>query len=280
MVPPPSHSRSQDMPEDPMLARFVKALRSVPGLAALVLGGSRGRGAAGPTSDHDLGLYYEPEAPLDIEALRSAVAPLADDPAFTLTPLGAWGPWINGGAWLASEGAKIDLLYRDLGQVRGVISQARQGQFTMSCQPGHPHGFCSTIWMGEVATCRPPLDPAGVVEAQQGRLCENSRVTGFRRAASELHDLAIFLGETLRPAVEQVEHGFRWPGELHAVGRDHDRPVHQNRVLDHCIEDLIVGLARVEQAEFGGRGAFLAQNVTRSRFHRCEQPLELRSRPS
>lgn len=151
-----------------MLARFVEALRSVPGLAALVLGGSRGRGAAGPTSDHDLGLYYEPEAPLDIEALRSAVAPLADDPAFTLTPLGAWGRWINGGAWLSSEGAKVDLLYRDLGQVRGVISQARQGQFTMSYQPGHPHGFCSTIWMGEVATCRPLLDPAGVIEALKG----------------------------------------------------------------------------------------------------------------
>ena len=67
------------MPEDAMLARFVEALRSVPGLAALVLGGSRSRGAAGPASDHDLGLYYEPEAPLDIEALRSAVAPLADE---------------------------------------------------------------------------------------------------------------------------------------------------------------------------------------------------------
>ncbi len=58
------------MPEDAMLARFVEALRSVPGLAALVLGGSRSRGAAGPASDHDLGLYYEPEAPLADEAVR------------------------------------------------------------------------------------------------------------------------------------------------------------------------------------------------------------------
>jgi hypothetical protein len=26
-------------------------------------------------------------------------------------------------------------------------------------QPGHPHGFCSAIWMGEVALCRPLSDP-------------------------------------------------------------------------------------------------------------------------
>ena len=151
------------MPSDPVLVRFVEALRPVTGLAALVLGGSRGRGTAGPHSDYDLGLYYEPAAALDVEALRAAVAPLADDPEFTLVGLGDWGPWIDGGAWLVSGGVKVDLLYRDLGRVREVIAQARQGQFTMHYQPGHPHGFCSTIWMGEVATCRPLFDPAGIV---------------------------------------------------------------------------------------------------------------------
>jgi hypothetical protein len=29
----------------------------------------------------------------------------------------------------------------------------------MDYQPGHPHGFCSAIWMGEVALCRPLHDP-------------------------------------------------------------------------------------------------------------------------
>jgi hypothetical protein len=32
-----------------------------------------------PYSDYDIGLYYEPDAPLDIEALRSAIKPLVDD---------------------------------------------------------------------------------------------------------------------------------------------------------------------------------------------------------
>jgi predicted nucleotidyltransferase len=66
--------------DDPLLARVVEALRPVGGLAALVLGGSRARGTAGPASDYDLGLYYEPGAPLDVEGLRAAVAPWSTTP--------------------------------------------------------------------------------------------------------------------------------------------------------------------------------------------------------
>jgi hypothetical protein len=31
----------------------------------------------------------------------------------------------------------------------------------MAYQPGHPHGFCSAIWMGEVVLCRPLSDSEG-----------------------------------------------------------------------------------------------------------------------
>ncbi|HYO69896.1 MAG TPA: nucleotidyltransferase domain-containing protein [Archangium sp.] len=146
---------------EPVIARVVEALRPVRGLAALVLGGSRGRGTAGPASDYDIGLYYEPDVPLDVEALRLAIAPFVDEPSSTVTRIGEWGPWINGGGWLTIGGVEVDLLYRDLGRVREVIADARQGRFSMNYQPGHPHGFCSVIWMGEVATCQPLLDPFG-----------------------------------------------------------------------------------------------------------------------
>jgi predicted nucleotidyltransferase len=149
--------------EDPLLARVVEALRPVEGLSALVLGGSRGRGTAGPTSDYDIGLYYEPHTPLNVEALRSALAPLVDDPSSTVTRLGEWGPWINGGGWLTIGGVEVDLLYRDLDRVRATIAEAQQGRFSMNYQVGHPHGFCSTIWMGEVATCQPLFDPLGLI---------------------------------------------------------------------------------------------------------------------
>jgi hypothetical protein len=33
----------------------------------------------------------------------------------------------------------------------------------MDYQPGHPHGFCSAIWMGEVALCWPLRDGEGAL---------------------------------------------------------------------------------------------------------------------
>jgi predicted nucleotidyltransferase len=146
--------------DEALLARLTAALQTVPGLAAVALGGSRGRGTAGPASDYDVGLYYESSAPLDVNALRAALAPLVDDPPAELTEIGEWGPWIVGGGWLRIGGAEVDLLYRDLDRVAAVIEEARHGRFTMNYQVGHPHGFCSAIWMGEVAIARPLFDPA------------------------------------------------------------------------------------------------------------------------
>jgi len=39
----------------------------------------------------------------------------------------------------------------------------RAERISMDYQPGHPHGFCSAIWMGEVALCRPLYDPQGAI---------------------------------------------------------------------------------------------------------------------
>ncbi|MGK9165690.1 nucleotidyltransferase domain-containing protein [Inquilinus limosus] len=155
---------------DAILDRLTNALRPVGGLAALVLGGSRARGTAGPESDYDLGLYYEADAPLDIGQLAAAVASVVDDPATTsVTRLGEWGPWINGGGWLTVAGRKVDLLYRDLARIRAVTADCAAGRISMDYQPGHPHGFCSAIWMGEIALCRPILDPRGVIAGLKAR---------------------------------------------------------------------------------------------------------------
>ena len=34
----------------------------------------------------------------------------------------------------------------------------------MHYQPGHPHGFCSAIWTGEIALCEPLHDPRAAIE--------------------------------------------------------------------------------------------------------------------
>ncbi|MCC8962987.1 nucleotidyltransferase domain-containing protein [Bradyrhizobium sp. Pear76] len=158
------------MTDDPLLARIIPILATVPGVAAIVLGGSRARGTAHDTSDYDLGIYYRDSAALDIDRLRDAVTGLVDDPsAMHVTPVGEWGPWIVGGAWLRIGGRKVDLLYRSIGQVTDVIDACRNGDISMHYQPGHPHGFCSAIWMGEVALCRVLHDPDGLVAAQKAR---------------------------------------------------------------------------------------------------------------
>ncbi|MGL9619843.1 nucleotidyltransferase domain-containing protein [Bradyrhizobium sp. U531] len=152
------------MPLDPLLARLTSAFGGVPGVAAIVLGGSRARGSAHSTSDYDLGLYFAGASPLDTGRLLAAAKEIADDPASTtVTPIGEWGPWIVGGAWLSVQGRKVDLLYRNADAVEAVMQSCRAGLITMDYQPGHPHGFCSAIWMGEVAYCQPLHDPQGLI---------------------------------------------------------------------------------------------------------------------
>jgi hypothetical protein len=155
---------------DPLLETITPILAGVPGVAAVVLGGSRARGMASEVSDYDIGLYFRRDAPLDIEALARALAPVVDDPPdAAVTPIGEWGPWIVGGAWLRVGGRKVDLLYRQIEAVEAVIADARAGRITMHYQPGHPHGFCSAHWMGKAALCRPLADPAGAVAALKAR---------------------------------------------------------------------------------------------------------------
>lgn len=158
------------MPHDPLLDRIIPVLADVPGVAAIVLGGSRARGTAHDASDYDLGLYYREAAVLDTDRLCAAVTDIVDaKDAVQVTPIGEWGPWIVGGAWLAICGRKVDLLYRSIDKVTATIDACRHGDIGMHYQPGHPHGFCSAIWMGEVALCRPLHDPNGLIAALQAR---------------------------------------------------------------------------------------------------------------
>ncbi len=101
------------MQHDPFLARIIPAFTEVPGVAAVALGGSRARGTAHDASDYDIGLYFSAGQPLDTDRLLLVAKTLVDDPdAAAVTPVGEWGPWIVGGAWLSIAGQKVDLLYR------------------------------------------------------------------------------------------------------------------------------------------------------------------------
>jgi hypothetical protein len=149
-----------------LLDRLSAELSKVPGVRAIVLGGSRARGDAGSNSDYDIGLYYERADPLDIACLERTIATLDDaGPSASVTAIGHWGPWINGGGWLKIGGTRVDLLYRDIDRVRFVIRECREGRVERHYQPGHPHAFVSSIYMGEVAYCQELFDPPGIMRS-------------------------------------------------------------------------------------------------------------------
>jgi hypothetical protein len=149
---------------DPLLERVSPALAEVPGVLAVALGGSRATGGAHASSDYDIGVYFSKSGGLDVPRLLETAKGLVDDPgAAKVTEAGDWGPWIVGGGWLTIAGKKVDLLYRPIEPVEKVIGDCRNGRVSMDYQPGHPHGFCSAIWMGEVALCRALSDSQGAL---------------------------------------------------------------------------------------------------------------------
>jgi predicted nucleotidyltransferase len=146
--------------------RIAARLGEIEGVVAVTLGGSWAREEANPDSDVDLGIYYRNAHRPSIEELRRLAQELDDrHPPDAVTDFGEWGPWINGGAWLFIGGRRVDWLYRDLDLVERTIGECRAGRLSIYYQPGHPHGFHTHIYMGEVHYCRLLYDPEGALES-------------------------------------------------------------------------------------------------------------------
>lgn len=153
-----------DKAELDFLEDLTSALKAIQGVAAVVLGGSRAKGTHHPGSDFDLGLYYDPASPPDPEELCKIAKRYDDrrqDDLFT--PIGEWGPWINGGGWLKVKSMQVDLLYRDLSIVKTVFEECLNGQVSIAYQPGHPHGFVSSIYFAEIAECQILCDELNIL---------------------------------------------------------------------------------------------------------------------
>ncbi|MFF9352494.1 nucleotidyltransferase domain-containing protein [Streptomyces sp. NPDC014734] len=144
------------------IADLASRLASVPGVRAVSLGGSRARGTHRPDSDWDLGLYYRGTP--DVSALTSLASEAQGSPVEVAGP-GGWGPWVNGGAWLTVDGDAVDLILRDLDRVEAVWTDCREGRFEVNVQAGHPLGFWSPAYPGEVALCHVLADPRGDLTA-------------------------------------------------------------------------------------------------------------------
>jgi hypothetical protein len=118
-------------------------LAQIPGVVAVMLGGSRATATATPDSDWDFGLYYRGTIdPDDVRALGWTGQVFAP---------GEWGRLVNGGAWLEIDGAKVDLIYRDLDEVLRWTAEAEQGRFEIQREIGYVAGIATYVLAGELA---------------------------------------------------------------------------------------------------------------------------------
>jgi hypothetical protein len=124
----------------PAIAKLADTLAGMPGAVAVVLGGSRAVGTASAQSDWDLGVYYRGRLDTGVLARFG-----------TVHLPGSWGRVMNGGAWLQIEGAKVDVLLRDLDVVEQWTARAQEGDFEIDALLGYVAGVPTYSLMAERA---------------------------------------------------------------------------------------------------------------------------------
>lgn len=146
-----------------LVEETVNKLKVISGVRAVVLGGSRADGSNRPDSDIDLGIYYENKKKLDLDVIKRLANEVNDTPDPTVTEIGEWGRWVNGGAWLTIKGQRVDLLYRDLNLVTQTIRECKRGIKRSDFYQQPPYGFHSYIYCAEILTCKILFDPENII---------------------------------------------------------------------------------------------------------------------
>jgi hypothetical protein len=154
-----------NLPEEKqaLLEQAASSLSAIPGMAAVVLGGSYAAGTAHAASDLDIGLYYFDASPFSIAEIRRVAGNLALQGLATVTGFYEWGAWVNGGAWIHTPHGKVDFLYRSLDQLHRTIDEAQQGIVHHDYDQQPSYGFYSVIYLAETQICIPFFDPQGLV---------------------------------------------------------------------------------------------------------------------
>jgi hypothetical protein len=152
-----------------LLEQLVQELSALSGMVAIVLGGSYAEGTQTSTSDLDIGLYYRAEDPFRVRAVRQVAESVAIQPP-TVTGYYAWGPWVNGGAWIQTAAGKVDFLYRNVDQVEQTIDEAQAGIVRHDYGQQPTFGFYSIMYLAETQICIPLYDPQHVVTHLKSRV--------------------------------------------------------------------------------------------------------------
>jgi predicted nucleotidyltransferase len=184
-----------------LLRAVVDELKRVPGIAAVVLGGSYACGTQREDSDLDVAIYYEPETPFAVGEIRRIAAAVSRNIDPVVTDFYGWGPWVNGGAWIHSDVGQIDLLYRNLHQVRETIDEAQRGIVHHDYYQQPVYGFYSVIYLAETAACIPLYDPLGRIAKLKQKVAKYPSALRQRIVADSLWIAEFTLNHARRFAV-------------------------------------------------------------------------------
>lgn len=153
-----------------MVSSLAGRLGAIPGIRAVVLGGSHARGRARPESDIDLGILYSETAPFSVQSVREVAEEVNDTAGPVVTSFYEWGPWVNGGAWLTIGGQRVDFIYRSLEHVERAIADAEAGRYELDYAQQPPFGFFSATYLGEVAVCIPLVEHDSKLDSLKSRV--------------------------------------------------------------------------------------------------------------
>jgi len=159
----PGHLANVPGPKRLLLEQLVGRLSGVPGMAAVVLGGSYASGTQHDASDLDVGLYYREAKPFSIHDIRRMAEGVSEKAPATVTGFYEWGAWVNGGAWIFTGMGKVDFLYRNVDQVERTIAESKRGIVHHDYGQQPAYGFYSVIYLAETQICVPLFDPEGVI---------------------------------------------------------------------------------------------------------------------
>ena len=183
-------------------------LATLPSVVAVALGGSRARDAHLPESDWDFAIYYEGR--FDPDALRSKQWD------GEVSDVGGWGGGVmNGGAWLAIDGRRVDVHYRDLAEVLFWCAEAEAGRFEKELLLFYVAGIPTYTVMGELALNRVvagdlprPEYPDSLATAATGRWLSDARASlDYAQAAlAQRGDVLTALANASRGIIEAA-HG-------------------------------------------------------------------------
>jgi hypothetical protein len=170
---------SRDQAKD--VGAFAAELATLPGVLAIAVGGSRARGRAREDSDVDLGVLYAEASPFEMARMRETAARWNDAPDPVVSDFYAWGPYVNGGAWLTVRGERIDLLWRSVERLEAAIADGEAGRHGVDHGQQPPFGYWSGTLLGELALAVPLHDAAARLAALKRRVAVYPEA--LRRAA-------------------------------------------------------------------------------------------------